>query len=149
MNLLSNRFFYFSLFISIGAIAKAVRSARRKKRLSRIFSDRIKRSPEEFGTEFFHAESQQTARTLRLLLEKTLKIDLGGLLPGDSFMKDLKFDDMSRDSFQKFIVAVEGTFDIDLPPVAVCMKMTFDEMVGIVEKKRHRKTPPADWQKQS
>ena len=135
MNLLSNRFFYFSLFISIGAIANAVRSARRKKRISRIFAGRIKRSPEEFGTEFFPAESAQTASTLRLLLEKTLKIDLGGLLPGDSFVKDLKFDDMSRDSFQKFVIAVEGAFDIDLPPVAVCMKMTFAELVNKVQQK--------------
>ena len=135
----SNRFFYFSLFISIGVIAGAIRSAFRKKHIFKSLGTRLQRSPEAFGAEFFPEGRRQIAITVRKLLEKTLKMSLGGLQPDDSFQKELKFDEMSRETFQKFLIAVEGAFDIDLPPVEVCMRMTVGRMVAIVERKVHHK----------
>jgi len=135
MNLLSNRFFYFSLFISLGVIVKTIRGRFRKKKILTAFSARPIRSVDEFAAAFFSAEKAPVAAKLRELLEKTLKVELGGLLPGDSFAHDLKFDEMNRDLFQKVIGMVEDAFDIDTPPVDDCMKMTFGELVELVREK--------------
>ena len=138
MNLLSNRIFYFSLFISFGVIANAIRLRHRKRRILRSFASRPPLSAGEFGTGFFPPDQARTASGIRLLLEKALKIRLGGLRPEDSFRKDLHFDEMTRDSFQKFLVAVETEYDIGLPPVDTCMNLTFGRFVATVQNKINR-----------
>jgi hypothetical protein len=138
MNLLSNRIFYFSLFISFGVIANAIRMRHRKRRISNAFASRSATPLESFGNAFFPPDQAQTAVTVRELLEKRMKMDLSGLRPEDSFRKDLRFDEMSRDAFQKFLVAVEEGFDIEMPPVDSCMNLSFGRFVATVSNKIRR-----------
>lgn len=135
MHLPLNRIFYFSLFISVGVIASAIRSTHRRKRISRTFDVRNKLTATEFGSFYFTGETASVAAEVRLLLEKIVKMNLSGLQPGDTFSKELHFDEMNRDLFQKFIAAVEGKFDIDLPAVDSCMNMSVKEFVTAVQRK--------------
>jgi hypothetical protein len=135
MNLLSNRFFYFSLFITFGVIAKGIHSSFRKRRIAKLFASRHTVPLADFGTSFFSPEHAPVAMKVRQLLESIMGIDLGGLRPDDRFSRDLKFGEMSRDAFQKFLGAVEEAYDIDVPDVASCMKLTFAEFVDVVCKK--------------
>jgi hypothetical protein len=67
MHIPLNRFFYFSLFISVGVIAKLIRSAHRKKRIYRILNERSKLAAAEFGNRYFTGDTASIAAEITIV----------------------------------------------------------------------------------
>ena len=71
----------------------------------------------------------------RTTLEKILSINLERIQPEDRFDRELDMDPKGDKGMLRFISLLEEKYDIDLPHCAACMKMTFGELVTLIDQK--------------
>jgi hypothetical protein len=78
------------------------------------------------------------AREIGDMLQRTLHTDLSNLHPTDRFAVEFGFGETGESELLGFLYTIEEHYDIMLPPANRCMKMTFKNLVEIVDKEYSR-----------
>ena len=140
MNPLSNRLVLWSLAGLLAVGAGMVRAARQRRQVAARMRGRDDPG-NQFGDAFSALARPAIAGEVRDMLARALRTDLSRLQPTDRLGVELGFDQTGGDEIlSRLIFEIEGRYDISLPDVRTCKRLTFRQLVETVDRRHRRAT---------
>ena len=105
-----------------------------RRRVRRLLAGRAALTDEEFGATFFPGRQDVAAR-IRRIMATVVGIDLGGALPSDRFIEDLRIEEIGSLLTVEIIIDVEREFGIAITDEDAQRILTVGQLVDCVASK--------------
>jgi acyl carrier protein len=96
-------------------------------------------SSDQFAQTYFPEEKRAVAKRLMEITEEHSVAEITGLIPEDTFVADLRMDDLDSLSIVEFINHLEKEFDVDIPDSNLKDIRSFSELLDEIIRLQNEK----------